>query len=40
MASNLKEAAARVSGLTGAGGQASFLKNEIVGDQMRMMDSM
>ena len=40
MASNLKEAAQRVCGLTGSGGGTSFFKNEIVSDQMRLMDSM
>ena len=40
MASNLKEAAAKVSGLSGSGNSTSFFKNDIVSDQMRLMDSM
>ena len=40
MASNLKEVAAKVSGLTGSGGNTSFFRNDIVSDQMRLMDSM
>lgn len=39
MTSNLREAASRVNGLTGLGGSASFLRNEIVSDQLRNLNS-
>jgi hypothetical protein len=39
MNSNLKESAAKISGLTGLGGTASFLRNEIVSDSLRNMNS-
>jgi len=35
----LREAANRVNGLT-VGGSTSFLRNEIVGDQLRLNDAM
>jgi hypothetical protein len=40
MASNMKEVAVRVNSLTGFGGSSSYLKNDIVGDEMRLADSM
>jgi len=40
MASNTKEIASKVSGLTGNGGSSTFFRNDIVSDQMRLMDSM
>jgi hypothetical protein len=39
MTSNLREAATRVNGLTGLGGSVSFLRNEIVSDQLRNLNS-
>jgi hypothetical protein len=38
MASNFREAGMRVTGQY-AGGSTSFLKNDIVGDQYRLLDS-
>jgi hypothetical protein len=40
MASNFKEASAKVSALAGNGGSTSFFRNDIVSDQLRLMDSM
>lgn len=39
MNSNLKESAAKINGLTGLGGTTSFLRNEIVSDSLRNMNS-